>query len=102
MKNGLPTTRTCEKNHGKKASTPEATAKLGLNRNKLMLCVIWDWKDIIHYELLPPGKTINSNLYCQQLIRLKQEVEKTRSELCNRKGVVFHRDNAMSHTSLAN
>ncbi|GBP44598.1 Dolichyl-diphosphooligosaccharide--protein glycosyltransferase subunit 2 [Eumeta japonica] len=41
----------------------------------------WDWKDIIHYELLPPGKAINSDLYCQQLMKLKQELEKKRLEL---------------------
>ncbi|GBP76075.1 hypothetical protein EVAR_46943_1 [Eumeta japonica] len=41
-----------------------------------------------HYykELLPPGKTMDSDLYCQQLMRLKQEVEKKRPELINRKG----------------
>ncbi|GBP83681.1 hypothetical protein EVAR_57081_1 [Eumeta japonica] len=44
-----------------------------------------DWKGIIHYELLPPGKTINSNLYCQQLMRLKQEVVKKRPKFITRK-----------------
>ncbi|GBP16054.1 hypothetical protein EVAR_94395_1 [Eumeta japonica] len=41
-----------------------------------MLCVWWEWKGIIHYELLPPSKTINLDLYCQQLMRLTEEVEK--------------------------
>ncbi|GBP72405.1 Histone-lysine N-methyltransferase SETMAR [Eumeta japonica] len=27
-----------------------------------------DWEDIIHYEILAPGKTINSDLYCQLLM----------------------------------
>ncbi|GBP74408.1 Histone-lysine N-methyltransferase SETMAR [Eumeta japonica] len=58
-------------------------------------------KGIIHYELLAPGKTISSNLYCQQLMRLKQEVEKKRSKLINREGVIFHYDNVRPHTSLA-
>ncbi|GBP38736.1 Histone-lysine N-methyltransferase SETMAR [Eumeta japonica] len=62
------------------------TAKSGLTPNKLILCVWWDWKGIIHYELLPPGKIISSDLYCQQLMRLKQEVEKKRLKLINRKG----------------
>jgi len=39
---------------------------------KVMLCVRWDWKEIVHYELLPPSQTIDSNLYCQQLERLRQ------------------------------
>ncbi|GBP69315.1 Mariner Mos1 transposase [Eumeta japonica] len=80
---------------------PQTTAKPGLTRNMLMLYVWRDWKSIIHYELLPAGKTINSDLYYQQLMTLKQEVEKKRPELINRKGVVFQHDNARSHTSLA-
>ncbi|KAL0880854.1 hypothetical protein ABMA27_002037 [Loxostege sticticalis] len=47
--------------------------KPGFTRNKVMLCVWWDWKGIIHYELLPPGRNIDSELYCEQLMRLKQE-----------------------------
>ncbi|GBP64040.1 Histone-lysine N-methyltransferase SETMAR [Eumeta japonica] len=58
-------------------------------------------KDIIHYELLPPGKTINSDLYCQLLMRFKQELEKKWPEFINRKAVVFHHDNARPHTFLA-
>ncbi|GBP35293.1 Histone-lysine N-methyltransferase SETMAR [Eumeta japonica] len=56
---------------------------------------------IIHYELLLPGKTINSDLYCQQLMRLKQEVENNGPKLINRKGVDFHHNNARPHASLA-
>ncbi|GBP47220.1 hypothetical protein EVAR_20223_1 [Eumeta japonica] len=47
--------------------------------------VWWDAKGIIRYELLPPGK--DSDLYCQQLMRLKQEVEKKRLELVQQKSV---------------
>ncbi|GBP12785.1 Mariner Mos1 transposase [Eumeta japonica] len=73
-------------------------SKIRINCNKLMLCIWWDWKHIINYELLPPDKTINSDLYCQQLMRLKQGVVKKRPESFNRKGVVFHHDNARSAT----
>ncbi|KAJ0181486.1 hypothetical protein K1T71_003571 [Dendrolimus kikuchii] len=79
----------------------QTVAKPGLTRNKVMLCVWWDWKGIIHYELLPPGRTIDSELYCEQLMRLKQKVERQRPELINRRGVVFHHDNARPHISLA-
>lgn len=83
--------------HGQASQT---VAKPGLTRNKVMLCVWWDWKGIVHYELLPPGKTIDSDLYCQQLMRLKEALEKNRPELVNRKGVVFHHDNARPHSSI--
>ncbi|TLM46186.1 hypothetical protein FEC26_18845, partial [Acinetobacter baumannii] len=85
----------------KAGQASQTLAKPGLTRNKVMLCVWWDWKGIIHYELLPPGRTIDSELYCEQLMRLKQEVERKRPELINRRGVVFHHDNARPHTSLA-
>ncbi|GBP76867.1 hypothetical protein EVAR_87254_1 [Eumeta japonica] len=42
----------------------------------------------IDVDLLPPGKIINSDLYCQQLMRLKQEVEKT-AGIDQRKGHIF-------------
>ncbi|GBP59262.1 hypothetical protein EVAR_103217_1 [Eumeta japonica] len=46
------------------------------------------------------GNTINSDLYLQQLMILKQEVEKKGPEFNNRKDVVFHHDNVKPHTSL--
>ncbi|GBP34028.1 Mariner Mos1 transposase [Eumeta japonica] len=60
---------------GKQAT--ETIAKPGLTHNKLVPCIWWDWKGVIRYKLLPPAKTINSNLYCQQLTRLNQEIEKS-------------------------
>jgi len=68
-----------------------------------MLCVWgggWDWKRIVHYKLLLPSQTIDFNLYCQQLEKLHQAIERKRPKLINRKGV-FHYDNAKSRTSLA-
>ncbi|GBP03854.1 hypothetical protein EVAR_2541_1 [Eumeta japonica] len=46
-----------------------------------------NWKGIIRYALLTPGKSINSGLYCQQLMRLKQEVEKKTAGTDQQKGV---------------
>ncbi|QQP51269.1 Histone-lysine N-methyltransferase SETMAR [Caligus rogercresseyi] len=67
---------------------------------KFLLCVWWDWQGFIYYELLPNGQTLNSNLYCQQLDRLKGAIAKKRLALVNRRGIVFHQDNARPHTSL--
>jgi len=46
----------------------QTIAKLGLTPKKVLLYVWWNWKGIVHYELLSPSKT-DSDLYCQQLIR---------------------------------
>ncbi|XP_076175206.1 histone-lysine N-methyltransferase SETMAR-like [Ptiloglossa arizonensis] len=59
-----------------------------------------DWKEILHYELFPSGQLHNSDLYCQQLIRSKQAIDEKCPESANRKGVVFHQDNARPYTSL--
>ena len=36
-----------------------------------MLSVWWDWKGVEYFELLPRNQTINSDVYCQQLDKLK-------------------------------
>jgi len=59
----------------KKGEKAQAIAKPELTRKKVMLCVWWDWKGIVHYELLSSNQTINSELDCEQLQRLQQAIE---------------------------
>ena len=47
------------------------------------------------------NQTINSDFYCRQLKKLNATVKEKQSELVNRKGVIFHYDNATPYTSLA-
>jgi len=65
-----------------------------------MLCVWWDWKGILYYELLPNNETINSEKYYSQLDELKTAIEQKHPEIANWKGIVFHQDNARPHVSL--
>ena len=65
-----------------------------------MLSVWWDFKGIVYFVLLLRSQTINSNVYCHQLIKLDKEIKKKRPGLTTRKGVIFHQDNATPHTSL--
>lgn len=90
-----------KKSWSKASQASQTVAKPGLTRNKVMLCAWWDWRGIIHYELLPPDKTINSELYCEQLMRLNQEVKRKRPELINRRDMVFHHDKGGPHTFIA-
>jgi len=84
----------------KRGEPPSTTPKAGLHPKKVMLCIWWNWKGIVYYELLPNNETIDSDKYCSQLDKLKVEITKKCPELINRKGVVFHHDNARPHTSL--
>ncbi|GFU96820.1 histone-lysine N-methyltransferase SETMAR, partial [Trichonephila clavipes] len=53
----------------------------------------------IRIELLPDNTMINSEVfYCHQLDKLNDALQQKRSELINRKGVMFHQDNARPHT----
>ena len=33
----------------------------------------WDYKELIYYTILPRNRTINSDVYTQQLIKLKKQ-----------------------------
>ena len=63
------------------------------------MCIWWDWKGVLYYELLLENQTINSK-YCSQLDRLKAALDEKRPELVNRKRIIFHQDNERPHVSL--
>jgi hypothetical protein len=50
--------------------------KQEIHVKKVMLCVWWDQKGIIYYELLKPKQTVNANLYSLQLTRLSEALQK--------------------------
>ena len=66
---------------------------VGLRPKKVMLCIWWDWKRVLYYELLSENQTINSK-YCPQLDQLKAALDEKRPKLVNRKRIIFHQDNA--------
>lgn len=76
------------------------TPATDLHPKKVMLCIWWDWKGIVYYELLPQNQMLNSDKYCSQLDRLKAAIDEKRPELANQKGVIFHQDSARPHISL--
>ena len=85
----------------KRDEPPKSTSKADIHQKKVMLSVWWDFKDIIYFEPLPTrNQIINSNVHCRQLMKLDKEIKEKRPELATRKGIIFHQDNARSHTSL--
>ena len=78
---------------------PPTTPKAGLHPEKVM-CIRWDWKGVLYYELLLENQTINSNKYCSQLDQLKTALHQKHPESVNRKRMIFHQDNARPRVSL--
>ena len=84
----------------KRDEPAQSTSKADVHQKKVMLIVWWDFKGIIYFELLSGNQTINSNVYCRQLMKLDKEIKEKWPELATRKGVIFHQYNARQHTSL--
>ena len=57
---------------GKQNELPPTTPKASLHPKKVMLCVWWDWRGVLYYELLLGNQTINSNRYFSQLDQFKE------------------------------
>ena len=88
-----------ERSWKKRDEPAQSTSKAGIHQKKVMLSVWWDFKGIVYSELPPRNQTINSNVYCRQLMKLDKEIKEKRPELATRNGAIFHQDNAKLHTS---
>ncbi|GFV11130.1 mariner transposase [Trichonephila clavipes] len=69
----------------KRGEAVQTVAKPGLLSRKVLLLIWLAWKEIIYYELLPYGQTLNLDLCCQQLDRLKLAIDQkwpTKELLC--------------------
>jgi [histone H3]-lysine36 N-dimethyltransferase SETMAR len=75
---------------------PQPEPKADLHPKKVMLSVWWDHEGIIHWELLSPNTTVTAELYCEQMDRLKEAIERARPK---KKNVLLLHDNATPHTA---
>ena len=64
-----------------------------------MLCVWWNFDEIVHFELVPNGRAISAELYCQQLERVYEKLKQKYRGLINLKRLLMQQDNAKPHTS---
>ena len=83
----------------KELEKAEPIAKAGLHPMKVLLCVWWDCRGIIHFELLRQGEIITTDKYYEQLTRLDAAIREKRPVLANRKGFIFHHDNSRPHVA---
>ena len=77
------------------------TPKRNIHGKKVMLCVWWDIKGILYFELLQPKQTVNAQLYSQQLTRLDEKIREKRTGPGhgNLKVKLLH-DNARPHVAI--
>lgn len=75
------------------------TANPDPHQKKDLLSVWWDIHGIIFFELVPPNRTITSEVFCKQLDKLHSGLKAKRLSLINRKGVIIQFDNATPHFS---
>ncbi|XP_014782532.1 histone-lysine N-methyltransferase SETMAR-like [Octopus bimaculoides] len=54
-----------------KRQQPEPSRKGPLVQEKVMISVWWDCRGVIMLDLLPRNTTVNKNVYCEQIDRLK-------------------------------
>lgn len=57
----------CKKSWKDKEATVQLQARPDLHQKKLMACVWWNVKGVIHWEMLEDNQFINTQLYFQQL-----------------------------------
>ena len=59
----------------KRDEPAQSKSKADIHQTKVVLNVWWDFKGIVHFELLPRNQTISSNVYCRQLMKLDEEIK---------------------------
>lgn len=79
-----------------KKQPPLPTPKPNPHGKKVMLCVWWNTRGVVHHEVLEKGETVDSQLYCQQLERVNRKL--IRNGENPRKIRLLH-DNARPHVS---
>ncbi|GFT95799.1 mariner Mos1 transposase [Trichonephila clavipes] len=74
------------------------TARPNCFGRKTMLCIFWDQEGPIYYELLKPGKAVNTDHYKQQLLNLNDAILEKREQYKKRqRKVIFLEVNAPIH-----
>ena len=65
---------------------------------EIMLSVWWNFEGVIHWEFVPNERTVDADLYSQQLERVHEIFRRRYPALANRNRVLLQQDNARPHT----
>ncbi|CAJ0924654.1 unnamed protein product, partial [Mesorhabditis belari] len=75
---------------------PKPTPKPDIHGKKVMLCVWWNSKGLVYFEVLDSGQTVTANLYQGQLDRVDQALRRQGVDMVSTK---FLHDNARPHVA---
>jgi len=75
-------------------------ARQSRSATKSMFIVFFDIRGIVHQEFAPEGQTVNAEVYCNVLRRLREDIRRKRPELWCAGNWLLHDDNAPSHRAL--
>ena len=90
-----------KKSYVKPGQPAKSTAKPNIHGAKVMICIWWDQKGVLYYELLKPCKTINWERYRTQLIRLERAIAEKRPKYATRpKAIIFRNNSARPHVAI--
>ena len=82
-----------------KGQTPPSVPKQNPFGKKTMICVWWNFEGILYFELVPNGRAINAEIYCEQLDRVYDALVGKYPSLVRWKRALFQQENAVPHTA---
>ncbi|UYV78124.1 SETMAR [Cordylochernes scorpioides] len=70
------------------------------SEKKAMLCIWWDQTGVVYFELLKPGKMVNTSRYEQQMHSLREALNEKRPEWREKhNNLILQHDNAPAHNA---
>ena len=64
-----------------------------------MISVWWNFEGVLHFELVPDGRAVNVELFCQQLNCVYDKLKEKYPIAVRRTRTLFQQDNAKIHTA---
>ncbi|GAV09580.1 hypothetical protein RvY_19088 [Ramazzottius varieornatus] len=78
---------------------PKTIPKPELHQRKIMVTVWWTMEGIVHYDFLPPGRTIVADYYSLELEEMMKKLTVKQPKLVNRDKPLLLHDNAKAHSA---
>ncbi|UYV73800.1 hypothetical protein LAZ67_11000943 [Cordylochernes scorpioides] len=91
---------TRQRSWGLPGQFPKQTPRPNRFGKKAMLCIWWDQTGVVYFELLKPGKMVNTSCYEQQMHSLREALNEKRPEWREKhNNLILQHDNAPAHNA---